>query len=515
MPLETMRSSVLCRALAPLWFLLTDCYDKSVLAKIIRGIARGLGHWCAGSALVNVVTREGSLTRAWKESLLCRILLFLVNIPTRILQFIYHKLQGVFEGSIVTDLALSAAEQVSFLVGWVMLAVMVIPYDYWSNGYSFAAMLLCAFLAVFAGMRRRDWRVDVKSLGPWLAAFFGMIFAAWVLSAYRAQSGRYIPYYLTCILCVLILVSTIERREQVERLLGQCSLALLVLGAAGVVQRILGVEVNMSYVDATLNVGMPGRVYGFYDNPNAFAEVLLLLIPMAVAYLLCARGWLGRFLGFFAAAAGCASIAMTYSRASWIGLALAAVVFVLQWNRKLIPAGIVAALLGLAFLPDTVFHRIMTIFNPADTTTNSRFPLYQAAGEFLKLHPVTGAGLGTDAVRSAIKDLNLFHGKDLFVHCHNIYLQVWCETGIVGLIAFVGGILWSVKEGARAVLRGVCSKPVRMAVIGGASAMLGAMLCSMADYLWNYPRVMLIFWFICGILLAATRLAVRENQEEA
>ena len=44
--------------------------------------------------------------------------------------------------------------------------------------------------------------------------------------------------------------------------------------------------------------------------------------------------------------------------------------------------------------------------------------------------------------------------------------------------------------------------------------MMGAMLCSMADYLWNYPRVMLIFWFVAGILLAATRLAGRESREE-
>ena len=25
--------------------------------------------------------------------------------------------------------------------------------------------------------------------------------------------------------------------------------------------------------------------------------------------------------------------------------------------------------------------------------------------------------------------------------------------------------------------------------------LLGGLLCGMADYLWNYPRVMLIFWF--------------------
>ena len=70
-----------------------------------------------------------------------------------------------------------------------------------------------------------------------------------------------------------------------------------------------------------------------------------------------------------------------------MGLAFAAVVFVVLWNRKLIPFGILAALVVLAILPDTVFNRILTIFNTSDTSTNSRFPLYQAAGEFLQQRP--------------------------------------------------------------------------------------------------------------------------------
>ncbi len=101
-------------------------------------------------------------------------------------------------------------------------------------------------------------------------------------------------------------------------------------------------------------------------------------------------------------------------------------------------------------------------------------------------------------MRQAIGDLNLFHGKDHFVHCHNIYLQVWCETGLVGVISFVGGIFWTVKKGCRAVTAGGCDPVVRMTIIGGVSALAGTMLCGMADYIWNYPRVMLIFWFVCA-----------------
>ena len=238
----------------------------------------------------------------------------------------------------------------------------------------------------------------------------------------------------------------------------------------------------------------------------------LLLIPVAVAYLLCTKSWLGRLLGLLSVGTGCMAMAMTYSRASWVGLALAAVVFVILWNSKLIPLGIVVALVGLALLPDTVFHRILTIFNTSDTSTSSRFPLYRAAAAFLQQRPVLGAGLGSDAVRQSISDLNLFHGNDHCVRCHNIYLQVWCETGLVGLISFVGGILWTAKQGAKAVFHKQCDLVVRMAVIGGVSALLGGLLCGMADYLWNYPRVMLIFWFVCALALAGIRLAGQENR---
>jgi O-antigen ligase len=428
------------------------------------------------------------------------------------LQALYRALQPAFESSVAAQLAFGVVESVPVAVSWLMLLVMVFPYEHWNNAYSFAGFVFCGVLTVFAGMRKGDWRILFADFGPWLVAFAAMVVVAWPMSAYPSQSARFLLFHLTCMLCVVILVSCVERRDQLMRLVTFACLALAVMGAAGCIQRIQGVEVNPSYVDQTLNEGMPGRVYAFYENPNAFGEVLLLLIPLAVALMLCSKGWLGRLIGFGSAALGCVAMAMTYSRAGWIGLAVAAVLFVVLWNRKLIPVGIVVAFLGLALLPDTVFHRILTIFNTSDTSTNSRFPYYYAAAEFLKMRPLQGAGLGTDAVRSAIADLNLFHGKDHFVHCHNIYLQVWCETGLLGLISFVGGILWTVKEGARAARRALCHPQTRMVVIGAISALLGTMVCGLADYIWNYPRVMLIFWFVCAIALSALRLAKWESR---
>lgn len=513
--METVNSSVLCRFLAPVWLKLVDWYEYSLLAVIIRGIAAGVKNWCAGSVIIQFVTREGVLSNAWESSLLCRGLTFLINIPTKILQWIYRKGKHAFEGSFFAQLAFSVVENLPLIVGWLMLLFLVIPYDHWSNGYSFVGFILCFGLSLFTGMRKEGWKLDLPFLGPWLVAFGVMVLLAWPLSAYPDLSYRFLKYYGACILCVIVIVSTVERREHLMRLAGMSSLALIVMSVYGFYQRASGIEVNPSYVDVTLelNKNMPGRVFSFFENPNAFAEVLLLLIPVAIALMLGSRGWGGRFLGFFSAAVGCVAIIMTYSRASWLGLAFAAAVFVLIWNRKLIPVGILAVCAMIPFLPETVFNRILSMFTFADSSTSSRFPLYYAAGEFLTQRPILGAGLGSDAVRQAINDLNLFHGNDKFVHCHNIYLQVWCETGLLGLVSFVGGIFWTVKKGAKAALQAVCTPSVRLLVIGGASALMGAMLCGMADYIWNYPRVMLIFWFVCALTLAGIRLAAREETE--
>ena len=63
-------------------------------------------------------------------------------------------------------------------VAWLMLVIMVIPFKYWNNAYSFAGFLLCFLLAVASGMRKRNFRLDLAFLGPWIVAFGAMILVA-------------------------------------------------------------------------------------------------------------------------------------------------------------------------------------------------------------------------------------------------------------------------------------------------------------------------------------------------
>lgn len=494
-----------------LWYVLCRWYESSAVHRGLTALSRGWTRLFHGSAVMTFLTRDGTLPRAWRSSLACTVAETAVNLPAALLHWIYRKAKSVFDNSFFALLAFSMGEQVPAAIGWLMAGILIIPYEHWDNRYSLMGYVLMLLLFLAGGMRNRNLRLDFKSVGPYALCFALAVCLAWPVSYSSALSLRFLFFHLTCMLCVVVTVSAVERTEQLLRLAGMASLAMAGTGLYAVYQRIQGVEVNYSYVDALLNEGMPGRVYAVFDNPNAFAQVLVLLIPLGVALLLGSRtGW-GRLGALIALGLGALAIGMTYARASWIGLVAAAAVFVFLWNRRLIPAFLLLGLLALPLLPDTIFNRILTIFNLKDTSTSSRFPLYEAALRLIRARPIRGAGLGTDVVRKAVADLNLYHGTAPFVHAHDIYLQVWLETGLLGIASFVAALLAGIKAAAKSVKMPGCPAPVRMVTIGGAASMAGILVCGIADYIWNYPRVMVVFWFVFAVMLSGVKLAKKSK----
>ncbi len=78
-------------------------------------------------------------------------------------------------------------------------------------------------------------------------------------------------------------------------------------------QRIQGVEVNEFYVDLTVNEGMP-TVESYFDNPNTFAEVLILLPPLVLALIFLFPPLVEQAHASGVFVIGAAALGMTYSR---------------------------------------------------------------------------------------------------------------------------------------------------------------------------------------------------------
>ena len=187
-------------------------------------------------------------------------------------------------------------------------------------------------------------------------------------------SLRFFAFHLTGFLLVLLVVSMVRKYEQLQLMVALAVLGLSVAALYGCYQSYIGVDIVASQQDMNLNQGMPGRVYSFFDNPNNFAEQLAMLLPLNLALFLNSR-WRGKLLSLLSLGVGLVAIGATYGRASWIGLAGAVLVFLALLNWRWVPVFLLVGLAAIPFLPETIYNRILTIFNAGEAVSYTHLTL--------------------------------------------------------------------------------------------------------------------------------------------
>lgn len=502
------QNSLICRLLLAVWHALTGWLACSGIARLYYKVEDAVIRWFRGSVLWNFISRRGVITRAWPGSVTARLLDGAANLIPALLHRLYRAFQPVWDGSAAFRLVTGMGESVPAILSWLFLAMMVCPHGYWNNTYSLLAAVLCLALLWAAAMRRPSLRLDAARFGPYLWFFFFMLCVGVVNAVSRRVSLRYLVYFVTAILLALLVLSAVSSLTQLKRLAAFGCAGIPAAALYGVYQLVvLGLENTSSTVDMELNADMPGRVFSFFDNPNTFAQVLVMLLGLNLGLLFASRTLRGKLASLVTLCFGLLAIVMTYSRASWVGLVVTVFLFVLLAERRLLPLLVVGAVAMLPFLPASIYNRILTIFNPSDSSTSSRFPIYSVGLKVWGTSPVIGVGLGSELSARLAHNSGWYHRLFKFPHYHNIYLQLAVETGLLGLAAYVSGFLAACKESLRAVTAPGCPRDLRCMIAGCFSGLAGVMVCGLADYFWHYPRVMAIFWLIFGMMLCGIRLA--------
>jgi O-antigen ligase len=114
-----------------------------------------------------------------------------------------------------------------------------------------------------------------------------------------------------------------------------------------------------------------------------------------------------------------------------------------RWGR----VGLLIIALGLVLVPfvfSTTFERFA--IESGDTFLGGREALWQAASTLILEHPLRGVGIGNAprAVTPYVLPLRSV-GEHESVHVHNPILTIWIETGLPGLLLYLGvlgGALW-------------------------------------------------------------------------
>ena len=505
-------SSYVLRFFLAIWLGLKGAAANSGVNRLCRGLERGAGKLLSGSVLWNFAWREGVVSRAWGSSLSCRLFTAIVNIPCAIVKVIWKAGKPVWEDSLFCRLLTALGGATFFFLGLFMTVMLMAPHSSWNNTYALMGAVALTALFIAGSASRRHYRLELDTLGPYMSIYMAFICLALLGSLSTRMSMRFFAFHLTSFLLVLVVVSAVHKYEQLQLMVSLAVLGLSVAALYGCYQGYIGVEVVPSQQDMVVNAGMPGRVYSFFDNPNNFAEQLEMLLPLDLALFLNCR-WRGKVLSLLSLVLGVVAIGYTYGRASWIGLALAVVVFVALLDWRWIPVLLLLGLAAIPFLPETIYNRILTIGNTQDSSTQYRFTIYDTTANLMRDYWHRGVGLGSDIMKKVFQTYPTNFDGSYPIHTHNNYLQMWGEAGIWGILSFLGLLLWQLKKGVKA-LRAADPKLRRMlaAAIG---AFCGIMVIGLAEYTWFYPRNMFTYWFLFGVIAACVKLAKAEQPAQA
>jgi O-antigen ligase len=203
------------------------------------------------------------------------------------------------------------------------------------------------------------------------------------------------------------------------------------------------------------NAAEPKRAIGFFVHPNGFALFIAPLLAFLVPDLFrrLEKGAWRRSQGTIMAAAawglGAIGLFLSLSRGGWLGFAAAAIVYgIFMAGRKYFLAtiaGIVVCGLVVAAVPNLRYRIILPFYG--EKSAVARLSLWHTGERMIRDNPVAGKGL--IGFGNNWDNYNTDAGLDHYNSPHNIILNFWIDTGLLGLVSFLGLLIYAITQGFR------------------------------------------------------------------
>jgi O-antigen ligase len=314
------------------------------------------------------------------------------------------------------------------------------------------------------------------------------------------------------------IVAVLFRRTLLHGILGLVALEMMVHGGFALAQSVTGRPIGSSWFGAnrqqiweSLESGATLlRPAGLFVHPIVYATTIVVTVPLLVAGFATVRS-MTRCL-FYALAIGLNAVCLllTLSRGAWIGSLVSIVVMgVLAFRSQLLRAPQIRAIsggalaiglvLGVAFGP-RVYERVT---ESSSGNLDVRFDLNAIALRMTAAHPVFGAGLN-----NFVETMDPYDPKDVKSYfpgpAHNLYLLEAAETGIPGLLLWLGLFGTILAKGLRSLPR-LPDPEMRWVVAGILAGLVGLLVSQLADFSYRLEPLRSIVWLAIGLLFGILR----------
>lgn len=234
-----------------------------------------------------------------------------------------------------------------------------------------------------------------------------------------------------------------------------------------------------------------------YSTANAVALYVVPILAVSISLALYGSSTQERWAGAVFFVIGAIITALSFSRGGYLALAAVVAIALLLHPRRIPLLGVAALALAATALISPIRTRVLIeTQNVYGNTVQSRIDLWTAAVKLVEHRPIFGAGLAGFPQMSAPYYTHL-HTEANFIDPHNILLNFWVETGLLGVIAFA----WIMVVGFQVSWRGW-----REASVGWGAIHLGVLLALVAvivhglvDVPYFKNDLSLEFWALIGL----------------
>lgn len=364
-------------------------------------------------------------------------------------------------------------------------------------------ILILFFVWLF---RVKDKRIKelVRDNRGWVALISLLLVAAtasiFVGPELRAAAGIWKAYFIEPVLFLVVLASVIKK-EDLNKLMQFLGWSVFLVSLVAIYQKITGDLIPNPFWAAEAS----RRVTGVFDYPNALA---LYLAPIVILLL----GWLAAqskmkkhlvliYLLLFIAAPW-AVLYFTKSKGALLGVFAGLVIYVIfsKAKRKYYIAGLmgVIILVGVAIGTNRLDIRGRGTVEGGDSIS-TRLEMWGETWQMLRERPLLGAGLS--GYQEGVAEFHQKEYIEIYLYPHNLWLNFWSETGLLGLLAFLGLLAWFYNRGLRS--------PGEWQV--GLMAAMGVIVVhGLVDVPYFKNDLAVLFWLLIGMMVILKHSKIRE-----
>jgi O-antigen ligase len=398
-------------------------------------------------------------------------------------------------------------------------------------------LLLAAPLTAYLILRRE--KLVITSALPYMLLFLFVQFLGTLFTRNINEAFTELTAFIIEGLAIYFLITNVVRTPQLlRRIVWVLLLAGVILTVIPVYQELTGdfdndyggfgqiSERGFRTGEESLfgDVRQP-RLAGAIGEQNRFAQVLLMLVPLGFVLF-----WNGgektkslRLLALLATGLITAGVLLTFSRGAAVALVVMMGVMVLMRVIKWYQLAVVILAAGLFFVLQPKYGTRLTslqdlpgFFSPeenvVDPVFESRTTEMVAAFLVFADHPLVGVGPGMFKYYSAEYGNQINPGVlEGNREAHNLFLGIAADHGILGLIAFMGIIVVTLKD----LLRGrrwLARRHPQLANLNNAFVL--AIVSYLATGLFLHLSYARYFWFLMALAGAAGAMAKAYWQEE-